>query len=40
MTAQEVAAVTERRGHCIETGFLVARIVHRRELERAVASLP
>ena len=39
MTAQEVAVVAKRRGRRIETGFLVARIVHRRDLERAVASL-
>jgi hypothetical protein len=34
-----VDALTVRRGRRIETGFLVARIVHRRDLERAVASL-
>jgi mRNA-degrading endonuclease RelE of RelBE toxin-antitoxin system len=40
MSAQEVAAVAKRRGRRIETGFLVARIVHRRDLERMAATLP
>jgi mRNA-degrading endonuclease RelE of RelBE toxin-antitoxin system len=39
LNAQEVSAVSQRRDHSVETGYLVARIVHRRELERAVASL-
>jgi mRNA-degrading endonuclease RelE of RelBE toxin-antitoxin system len=40
LTTEEVAATAQRRGHRIETGYLVARIVHRRDLERAVAALP
>jgi mRNA-degrading endonuclease RelE of RelBE toxin-antitoxin system len=39
LNAQEVNAVSQRRGHGVQTGYLVARIVHRRELERAVATL-
>jgi mRNA-degrading endonuclease RelE of RelBE toxin-antitoxin system len=36
----ELAAVAERRGLSdVGTGYLVVRIVHRRDLERAVASL-
>jgi mRNA-degrading endonuclease RelE of RelBE toxin-antitoxin system len=40
LDAEELAAVSRRRGPGAETGYLVARIVHRRDLERAVASLP
>jgi mRNA-degrading endonuclease RelE of RelBE toxin-antitoxin system len=39
LTTEEVAAVSRQRGHRLDTGYLVARIVHRRDLERAVAAL-
>jgi mRNA-degrading endonuclease RelE of RelBE toxin-antitoxin system len=37
---EELAAVLAQRGRHAEAGYLVARIVHRRDLERAVAALP
>ena len=39
LITEEVAAVSRQRGHRLDTGYLVARIVHRRDLERAVAAL-
>lgn len=40
LDAEELAAVCRQRGHQAEAGYLVARIVHRRDLDRAVAGLP
>jgi mRNA-degrading endonuclease RelE of RelBE toxin-antitoxin system len=40
LRAEELEAVSAQRGHHAEVGYLVARIVHRRDLERAVAALP
>jgi hypothetical protein len=37
---EELAAVRQRRGRPVDLGYLVARVVHRRELERAVDALP
>jgi mRNA-degrading endonuclease RelE of RelBE toxin-antitoxin system len=39
LTTDELAAVSQQRGHRIDAGCLVARIIHRRDLDRAVASL-
>ena len=39
LTTDELAAVSQQRGHRIDAGYLVARIIHRRDLDRAVASL-
>lgn len=40
LTSEELAEVVRRRGQPADTGYLVARIVHRRDLERAVDTLP
>jgi len=40
LTPKELKAVSRRRRQRIEAGYLVARIVHRRDLERAVRALP
>ncbi|HEV8374074.1 MAG TPA: hypothetical protein VGR68_12815 [Actinomycetota bacterium] len=37
---KELKAVSRRRGRKAEAGYLVARVVHRRDLERAVRALP
>jgi mRNA-degrading endonuclease RelE of RelBE toxin-antitoxin system len=39
LTTDELAAVSQKRGHRIDAGYLAARIIHRRDLDRAVASL-
>lgn len=40
LSVEELATVGRRRGGQAEAGYLVARIVHRRDLERAVDTLP
>lgn len=39
-TREELNAVSRRRKRRAEAGYLVARIVHRRDLERAIRALP
>jgi mRNA-degrading endonuclease RelE of RelBE toxin-antitoxin system len=36
----ELTSISQQRGQQAEAGYLVVRIVHRRDLERAVAALP
>jgi mRNA-degrading endonuclease RelE of RelBE toxin-antitoxin system len=40
LTRDELKAVSRKRKRHAEGGYLVARIVHRRDLERAVRALP
>lgn len=40
LTRDELKAVSRKRKRRAEAGYLVARIVHRRDLERAVRALP
>jgi mRNA-degrading endonuclease RelE of RelBE toxin-antitoxin system len=40
LTREELKAVSRQRKRRAEAGYLVARIVHRRDLDRAVRALP
>ncbi|MGH3372476.1 MAG: hypothetical protein ACRDPR_21020, partial [Nocardioidaceae bacterium] len=40
LSPRKLAALQRRRQQRAETGYVVARIVHRRDLERAVRTLP